>query len=107
MRTRNDIGKILQVLSFFVVVMFAMRGHPPARAQALSGMDMVQNHDILENKSAVDSLTLQVSKQNDAINNAINTISGIQGEERGLAGVLILLQIGQFVFKVKQNGAKV
>ena len=106
MNRRFDIAKVLQITSFLVLVGFSLRGHPPAQAQSnLSGTDMVQNNEIAQNKASVDSLAIQMSKQNDAINAAVNTISGIQGEERGLAGILILLQIGQFVFKVKSPGA--
>lgn len=101
-----DIGKFMQVLSLGVLLSVALRGHPPAGAQILSGTDMVQNNEIAQNKTSVDELRVQMSKQNDAINAAVNSISGIQGEERGLAAVLILLQIGQFVFKVKRGEAK-
>lgn len=105
MRKRFDIAKVLQVTSFLIVTAFVLRGHPPAQAQGqLSGTDMVQNNEITQNKTSVDELRVQLSKQNDAINTAMNNISGIQGEERGLAGILILLQIGQFVFKVKSPG---
>lgn len=107
MRKRLDIPKLLQMVSFTVLMAFVLRGHPPAAAQGqISGTDMVQNAEIGQNKSSLDSLQIQLSKQNDAINAAINTVSGIQGEERGLAGVLILLQIGQFVFRVKSQAVK-
>lgn len=106
LRRRFDIAKVLQVTSFAILIGFALRGHPPASAQNLSGTDMVQNNEIAQNKASFDSLQIQVSKQGDAINSALNAISGIQGEERGLAGILILLQIGQFVFRVKKEGAK-
>lgn len=102
-RSHINIAKALQGISLLVLLGIVLRGQPPAHAlQNLSGTDMVQNNEISQNKASLDSLQIQVSKQNDAINNALNSISGIQGEERGLAGILILLQIGQFVFRVKQ-----
>jgi hypothetical protein len=104
-RRTFDIPKVLQFTSIIVLMSFVLRGHPPVHAQNLSGTDMVQNNEIAQNKATLDSLQIQLSKQQDAINGALNTISGIQGEERGLAGILILLQIGQFVFRVK-SGAK-
>lgn len=108
MRKRFDIPKVLQTISLLLLLGVVFRGQPPARAaeQSMSGTDMVQNAEIQQNKSSVDSLQIQLSKQNDAINGALNTISGIQGEERGLAGILILLQIGQFVFRVKKEGGR-
>lgn len=107
-KRRFDIAKVLQITSLVVLIGFFFRGQPPAIAaeQNLSGTDMVQNNEIAQNKASLDSLQIQLSKQNDAINGALNTISGIQGEERGLAGILILLQIGQFVFRVKKEGVK-
>lgn len=106
LRNRLNVAKVLQGISLVVLLGVVFRGQPPVHAQNLSGTDMVQNNEIAQNKASFDSLQIQVSKQGDAINSALNAISGIQGEERGLAGILILLQIGQFVFRVKKEGAK-
>ena len=99
-------GYALQISFIGTCLFMGFRGEPPAYAQErmLSGEDLVQDSNIRRLQDTEDKDDVRMSKMMDSLSANTNAISGIQGEERGLAVLLGLLQIGSFVFQVKKNG---
>ncbi len=84
--------------------------HPPAHAQssqetfnlAIAAAGEVKRVDGMVGR--MDTLDARVTGIWQAVTVNANAIAGLQGEERGFAGVLIVLQIGSMVFAMKKKG---
>ena len=96
---RNKITVALQSVFCFVCIGWFLFGqYPPVDAQSIvagiSAEDAVQDHSIEALEKNIDSMKMTEQKQWDAIQANSSYIAGLQGEERILGGVLVLIQGG-------------
>lgn len=107
MRTKISIGLKILFIAICMVVMLSGE-YPPAQAQpsivpVLTVEDAVQDHSIASIEKEQESQKQTLQAQWTAVQTNGNLIAGMQGEERGIGALLLLIQIASIVFQVRKK----
>jgi hypothetical protein len=81
----------------------AQRAPAPVQVPVLTYEDAIQDHDIAEVNKHLENTDAKVQKQWDKQNKIENDLSGLQGEERIIGGVLSLLSGGGIILQLKKE----
>jgi hypothetical protein len=106
MRFRVSLG--LKIIFVCICAWVVVSGrYPPLEAQAvvpvLTVEDAVQDHSIANLEKQIEQMKLTEQNQWNAIQTNGNLIAGMQGEERGIGALLLLIQIASIVFQVRKK----